>query len=249
MPSSTPYSFYPVKGNDSDDGKHVYTNGALFARRRTASSATTRPTSTSTTTSTTTRRTTSTATTSSTTTTHSVFPNLMPTSTTSLLPTEENFCHCGNCGTLPTTVEKKCCYSESLDLTNFQDVSFIQGETCILTSNLLVKEVLGTTTVQLQWFRQQRYKGHRGDELLFSNMTHRNYRYHAYRNYIDFVHGYLGKHHRKVIPACVVTHIRQKWPDPDGAYVGYRHPPEADTTDEPQADFDEVELFTMDSGN
>jgi len=63
--------------------------------------------------------------------------------------------------------------------------------------------------------------GHTGPALAFGNMTNRDYRHHAYRTYIDFLYGLLGRHVRKVIPACIVDHIRTTWPDPDGKYVGF----------------------------
>jgi hypothetical protein len=102
-----------------------------------------------------------------------------------------------------------------------QEDHFIPGEHCITTARLLTAHILADLTVQYSWFRERRYLGYIGDALLFSNMENRNYRYHAYRNYIDFMHGYLGKRNRRVIPACVVSLIRQKWPDPHGNYIGY----------------------------
>jgi hypothetical protein len=36
------------------------------------------------------------------------------------------------------------------------------------------------------------------------------------------MHGYLGRGNRKVIPACVVTHIRHLYKDDDNLYVGFR---------------------------
>lgn len=60
------------------------------------------------------------------------------------------------------------------------------------------------------------------NDLNFANMTHANYRHFAYRNYVDYMHGKLGRGNRRVIPACVVAFIRDRWPSPDGNYVGFQ---------------------------
>lgn len=251
MKKATPYSFYPVM-DDEESGEHSYANGYLFERRRrTAQIANTGNTLASSTSAKESYVQCSTAscTTSSSTTTATTTSRTCTTPANIFLPTNLAFCHCGNCATLPSTIERKCCVDETFDLTNFQDNDFTASQRqCVLNSKLLTNDVIGTVALQLQWFRQQRYKGLRGDELLFKNMTNKQYRYHAYRNYIDFIHGYLGKACRKVIPACVVTHIRRRWPDSDGNYVGYKAADnEEDTDNQPGAD--ELEQFVMDGGN
>ena len=51
-----------------------------------------------------------------------------------------------------------------------------------------------------------------------------NYRYAAYRQYIWWVYGRLGRKRRKVIPACVVLAIRKQFPEADGNYTGFKDP-------------------------
>lgn len=136
-------------------------------------------------------------------------------------------CRCGNCGEMPSAVERKCCMQESHAKTCFQQADVESGynpkRDCILCSNLLVFHLLGTVNLQLAWFRHRRLQGYTGNDLLFQHMDNTNYRYYAYRSYIDFIHGYLGPRRRKVIPACVVTHIRSKWPDENGQYTGFKN--------------------------
>lgn len=248
--SAKAYSFYPVNNSDDEDNDnsdYSYSNGYLFERKRLRLATSTTSTSI----------------------TGDQLPGVSHTHTDSqtqfdtqserdratcssnFLPTDRKFCKCGNCPELKTmtNIERKCCTEECFDLTNFQDENYIfkkNSQTCVLSSALLTREVLGKVSLQLQWFRQQRYLGLRGDSLLFSNMSNRNYRYNAYRSYIDFVHGYLGRKTRRVIPACVVGYIRECWPDPDGAYVGFKPVEEAD---EELPDEDELEQFVMDGGN
>lgn len=150
------------------------------------------------------------------------------------MPTDQPWCRCGNCAQLPTGLERKCCYDESFQLTNLQDTQFQPEQQCVLTSRLLLNHILHEVTVQLRWLDQRRYLGFRGDDLLFQLMEPSNYRYHAYRSYVNFMHGHLGKGNRRVIPSCVVTHIRSSWPDPGGNYTGYREPPADDDEEEPQ---------------
>ncbi|CAM4708249.1 unnamed protein product [Leuciscus chuanchicus] len=46
----------------------------------------------------------------------------------------------------------------------------------------------------------------------------------AYRSFVSWCWGYLGRSVRVVIPCCVVTRIRQAFPDPSGQYTGFRPP-------------------------
>ncbi|XP_044033376.1 P2X purinoceptor 7-like [Siniperca chuatsi] len=47
-------------------------------------------------------------------------------------------------------------------------------------------------------------------------------RYPAYRCFVSWCWGYLGKHNRVVIPSCVVLSIHQEYPDEDGEYTGFK---------------------------
>ena len=58
-----------------------------------------------------------------------------------------------------------------------------------------------------------------GDDVEF---TPANYWKGAYRQYILYSHGYLGRGNRKVAPACVVWKIRDNYPAPDNNYLGFK---------------------------
>ncbi|KAI7800479.1 putative P2X purinoceptor 7-like [Triplophysa rosa] len=51
-----------------------------------------------------------------------------------------------------------------------------------------------------------------------------HFRYLAYRSFVSWCWGYLGRHVRVVIPACVVQRIRQEFPDAGANYVGFWPP-------------------------
>ena len=57
------------------------------------------------------------------------------------------------------------------------------------------------------------------------NITFSRYRYLAYRNFVSWCWGFLGRKIRVVIPSCVVQRVRRQFPDSQGQYVGFRLPP------------------------
>jgi hypothetical protein len=52
--------------------------------------------------------------------------------------------------------------------------------------------------------------------------ANKSYRFAAYRTYARVKFGYLGKGNRKPLPICVTKGIRDNFPDPQCAYVGFQ---------------------------
>lgn len=202
-----PYYFLPlVASSDEEDRPTSYPPGTLFVNRKRyyrKDDAASRPTTTNTCTST-----------------------ISTAPSTAASTAANSWCKCNHCGPMPSQLELKCCFDENFNFTNFQDETFDLHKQCVTLSSVLKDHVLHHVTLQLAWFGSQRYKGATGDQLLFTNMTHSSYRFQAYRSYINFTHGYLGRKHRRVIPSCIVNYIRQQWPDPEGSYVGFKEPEE-----------------------
>ena len=44
----------------------------------------------------------------------------------------------------------------------------------------------------------------------------------AYRQYVIWKYGYLGRNNRRILLSCVVRCIKRKYPSPDGHYMGFR---------------------------
>ena len=80
---------------------------------------------------------------------------------------------------------------------------------------MLLKSCLWTALVALH-DRESRGLPNR-DEV-----PNKSYRYAAYRQFCWFIHSRLGKGVRRVIPACVVSKIREQFPSSDGVYVGFK---------------------------
>ena len=64
-------------------------------------------------------------------------------------------------------------------------------------------------------------------ENVYDGPTHKKYRHIAYRQYVRWVCGYVGKNIRVVIPSCAVSCIRAHFPPPGDednfVFTGFRY--------------------------
>ena len=51
---------------------------------------------------------------------------------------------------------------------------------------------------------------------------YRSYRFAGYKQFTWWIHNYLGKGVRNVIPSCAIWAIREKYPAIDGLYVPFK---------------------------
>ena len=111
------------------------------------------------------------------------------------------FCVCGHCMEMPRDKERACCKEKRLcrSITRpFQNI-------CVDSDNL-------ATVIRSL-----------ADTYVFTPVyNNKEMRHAAYRQYIMWQHGHLGKGHCKVIPSCCVCKIRKHYPSPDGNYTGYK---------------------------
>ena len=114
----------------------------------------------------------------------------------------QEWCNCGHCTIMPTQEENKCC-------------SRVRRP-CISRTNIFRQVVLDGNVLEIA----MRY---REDVLVLNNVrNNQSFRHAAYRQYVLWQHGRLGRGNRRVVPSCCVIAIRTRYPSPNGVYTGYR---------------------------
>ena len=110
------------------------------------------------------------------------------------------WCVCGNFRPMDTPTENVCC-RKSQCVTRHEEFYLLCVNHLVLTV-----AILGRADI-------------RADRIDYSPS---NYRKAAYRQYVYWVHGYLGRGNRRVIPSCVVLALRRWFPSPTGVYMSFR---------------------------
>ena len=111
-----------------------------------------------------------------------------------------SWCICGNCTEMSTPIENVCC-GVSTCVTNYENFFGLCIDHMVLTVAILNRADI------------------RADPVVYSPAS---YRKAAYRQYILWMHGYLGRGNRRVVPSCVVWAVRRWYPAPSGVYMGFR---------------------------
>uniref|UniRef100_A0A8C6WH64 P2X purinoreceptor 7 intracellular domain-containing protein n=1 Tax=Neogobius melanostomus TaxID=47308 RepID=A0A8C6WH64_9GOBI len=120
-------------------------------------------------------------------------------------PHQPDWCVCSRCREMPTDIEKKCCGQDPRDCISQlpQMELYILDEGGLRLTRRIWNDVLAREDQQEP-----------GED-------NRQSRYAAYRQYVVWQFGALGRGNRIVIPSCVVWRIRNKYPDPFNQYVGF----------------------------
>ncbi|XP_078025266.1 P2X purinoceptor 7-like [Epinephelus lanceolatus] len=125
------------------------------------------------------------------------------------------WCSCGNCEQMPTEPENICCMEIPQVTRRLQQLP--EPPSCMVDHP-------GLEPVCLNVFSLQNalniYRADYGP-LRLRGIVHQ-YRYLAYRSFVSWCWGFLGRRVRVVLPACVVLRIRAEFPDAEGQYVGFR---------------------------
>ncbi|XP_063080273.1 P2X purinoceptor 7-like [Engraulis encrasicolus] len=127
------------------------------------------------------------------------------------------WCTCGHCCTMETEAENICCREVTVVLNRMQQLE--SPVHCMTDHPGLHPVCLSIYALQNALNLYQRD---------FGDIPIRGYgnrcRFLAYRFFVSWCWGYLGRTVRVVIPSCVVQRVRRKFPDGTGQYVGFRPP-------------------------
>ncbi|XP_061902331.1 P2X purinoceptor 7-like [Entelurus aequoreus] len=121
------------------------------------------------------------------------------------------WCTCHNCVNMETVAECVCCRELDAVARTMEEE---RVETCIIDHP-------GFPSVCLdEWVLQTAYYAYEQQYGVLQQQQNERRRHTAYRQFVRFCWGYLGKEIRVVLPACVVHKIRTTFPSMD--YTGFQ---------------------------
>lgn len=128
------------------------------------------------------------------------------------------WCRCSECIPMQSDEESVCC-AES------QVINDLKGSADCITFHTSFNHVvldIDTLNTARHVLMIRAISAYEREEL--GNNNNRNYRYVAYKQFVYWVNSWkpLGKHNRKVIPACVIGKIRSEYPENNGIYVNHK---------------------------
>ncbi|XP_077345916.1 uncharacterized protein LOC143989588 isoform X4 [Lithobates pipiens] len=121
------------------------------------------------------------------------------------------WCVCERCITMPTQVESCCCRE-------IEEVALCipDGLTCITQVDTFYSQIAHPHHVRIA----HHMKHLKGLPRVDPN-NNRRLRKTAYRTFLAWIYGILGKKDRRAIPSCAVNAVREVFPDPNACYVGF----------------------------
>ncbi|XP_045207039.1 uncharacterized protein LOC123559368 [Mercenaria mercenaria] len=121
-------------------------------------------------------------------------------------------CTCGLCSRMPTFLESGCCEVNDIVKSKMGDLH------CITEHEGFIANCLNIHVLEASYYEFVENEGY----PLEGQLIHETYRYLAYRRFVRWIFHRLPKKMRKVLPACVVTSIRTKFPSE--TYCGFKYP-------------------------
>lgn len=115
-------------------------------------------------------------------------------------PNKPEWCKCGICISMPDEQENVCCKRVTC-VTCYTAFSNI-----CLDRDILEVCIKARCDIRAEDF----------------NFSMESFRKAGYRQFALWRYGKLGRGNRKVLPACVVRRIRERYPAPDGQYMGFK---------------------------
>ncbi|CAG2195448.1 unnamed protein product [Mytilus edulis] len=111
-----------------------------------------------------------------------------------------NWCDCGNCNSMTTADECVCC-------SDISAVSYLMQPddlNCITEHEVFIANCLNRHVLQVSMYAYMEHVGPFDD----NEPINEKYRFMAYRIFVQWIWHRLGRHNRKILPACVVKKIR-----------------------------------------
>ncbi|XP_071944377.1 P2X purinoceptor 7-like [Antedon mediterranea] len=129
------------------------------------------------------------------------------------------WCECGNCVEEETWENRYCC--QQVEKINNKNKEGPQHTGCVTTHPWFEPAILNPATLQIAyWQYVSQYQEH-----VVEGAIERRYRYTAYRQFVRWCWGFLGKDRRIPMPSCVMKKIRDVFPDEANNYTGFKYPP------------------------
>ncbi|KAJ8018040.1 P2X purinoceptor 7 [Holothuria leucospilota] len=125
------------------------------------------------------------------------------------------WCACEECIPMPTVRESLCC-REIPEVENRREEVVDIG--CITHHEGFQPVCLNVHVLLVAYLQFRQQYGEREGHAI----NDRQYRYTAYRQFVRWCWGYLGKHVRVVLPSCAVRRIREAFPAAE--YAGFQYP-------------------------
>ncbi|XP_041455738.1 uncharacterized protein LOC121432115 [Lytechinus variegatus] len=126
----------------------------------------------------------------------------------------DNWCQCGHCEILPSFNVGDClCCREIAEVAKEGE-----GVECITQARDFYPAILNPVTLYIAW--QHFTERWRRQARAFGARNNEKYRYVAYRQFVRWCWGILGKDIRVQLPACVQAIIKNTYPDGNNIYRG-----------------------------
>jgi hypothetical protein len=130
------------------------------------------------------------------------------------------WCKCKNCVVQDNPLDNVCCW----DSENVREMFESEHTNCIREHHSFETICLNVDVLNMVRHDLMRFVKDASKKRVLRAETNKTYRFLSYRNFVSWTNSYirLGKNNRVRLPACVLTRIREQWPEPSGCYQGFK---------------------------
>lgn len=130
---------------------------------------------------------------------------------------KETECKCGHCVNMSTDREQICCHNHDGNIRRqYKDTLYM----CITQHPMFREVILHPLAQELAWsFYVDQY----GRDAFISENENDWRRHIAYRQCARWIWNRLGRSVRRILPACVISEIRQSYPSMTNVYTNFQN--------------------------